>query len=99
MTEDGGSWVNDDHDDVSGDDIDVDGNDINVVGDKDDNGIKVWERSFLVTHAEGFVSKGELQLVSSLLVHHHTSIYLSVYFGGGFSILVISPVIVGVKGE
>ena len=50
---------------VVDDDMDVDGdikgfNDIDL----DDDDIKVWERSFLVTHAEGFVSKGELQLVS-----------------------------------
>ena len=31
--------------------------------DVDDDDIKVWERSFLITHAEGFVNKGELQLV------------------------------------
>ena len=47
--------------DVDDDDIKVDDDDIDV--DDDDDDIKVWERSFLVTHAEGFVSKGQLQLV------------------------------------
>ena len=32
--------------------------------DLDEDNIKVWERSFLITHAEGFVNKGELHLVS-----------------------------------
>ena len=39
-------------------------NDDNIdVDDEDNDDIKVWERSFLITHAEGFVIKGELQLV------------------------------------
>ena len=39
-----------------------DKNDENI--DLDEDNIKVWERSFLITHAEGFVNKGELHLVS-----------------------------------
>ena len=52
--DDGDMDVDDNYIKVDDDDIDVD---------DDDNDIKVWERSFLVTHAEGFVSKGKLQLV------------------------------------
>ena len=48
-------------------------NDDNIdVDDEDNDDIKVWERSFLITHAEGFVIKGELQLVKKVLSTHCT---------------------------
>ena len=62
-----------DHDniDVDDEDTDVDDDDIDV-DDEDNDDIKVWERSFLITHAEGFVIKGELQLVKKVLSTHCT---------------------------
>ena len=46
-----------------------------------DDYTKVWERSFLVTHAEGFVSKGELQLVRADCKLTHS------WYTGGQSII------------
>ena len=63
--------INDDNINVDDEDIDVDHDNIDV-DDEDNDDIKVWERSFLITHAEGFVIKGELQLVKKVLSTHCT---------------------------
>ena len=57
-------------------DTDVADNDIDV-DDEDNDDIKVWERSFLITHAEGFVIKGELQLVKESTFY---SLYSQEYY-------------------
>ena len=68
--------INDDNINVDDEDIDVDHDNIDV-DDEDNDDIKVWERSFLITHAEGFVIKGELQLVKKSTFY---SLYSQEYY-------------------